>query len=142
MGQYGMKPTSRGFTLIEMMIVVAIIAILAAIAYPNYRKYALRAGRADGKDLAMRIASAEERYFTNFNRYTDKILDDLRIDPLSERGLYSAEIQLGPQEQTYVLTLTPVVGKAQEPDACQSLTINNTGYKHQTGSNTQNGACW
>ena len=125
-----------------MMIVVAIIAILAAIAYPNYRRYALRAGRADGKDLAMRIASAEERYFTNFNRYTDDFAGDLKLDPLSERRLYTASIELGPQDQTYVLTLTPVAGMAQEPDACQALTINSTGFKSQTGSNTENGACW
>lgn len=57
-------PTARptGFTLIEVMIVVAIVAILAAIAYPSYSDYAFRTRRADGKEMMMRVASAQERY--------------------------------------------------------------------------------
>ncbi|GAI02651.1 unnamed protein product, partial [marine sediment metagenome] len=51
----------KGFTLIELMIVVAVIAILAAIAYPSYTRYVYRARRADGQDLLMRIAAAQER---------------------------------------------------------------------------------
>jgi type IV pilus assembly protein PilE len=130
----------RGFTLIELMIVVAIVAIIAAIAYPSYRNYVLRSHRADGKEMAMRIASAEERYFTNFNRYTASITGDLGFSSTdSEHGYYTAAIELGDAEQTFTLSLAPA--GSQESDQCGTLTINNTGYKHQSGGET-NGKCW
>ncbi|MEB2317016.1 MAG: prepilin-type N-terminal cleavage/methylation domain-containing protein, partial [Xanthomonadaceae bacterium] len=62
-------PIQRGFTLIEVMVVVAIVAILAAIAYPSYSDYAFRARRVDGKEMMMRVAAAQERYYTNLNSY-------------------------------------------------------------------------
>lgn len=134
-----MNGKSRGFTLLEMMIVVVIIAILAAIAYPNYRRYVQRGNRADAKDLAMRIASAEERRYTNLNQYTANIADDLQMSNSSERGYYTATVQLGNAGQTYTLLLTP--GGAQQNDACGTLRINNTGYKDMTGDDS-NGKCW
>ena len=134
---------ARGFTLIELLVVVAIIAILAAIAYPSYRNYVLRAHRADGKELAMRIASAEERYFTNLNRYTSDITAStgLSMSSASEKGYYSAEIALDHDDQTYVLTLTPQ--GTQADDQCGNLTINNTGFKDWSGAKPPtNGNCW
>ncbi|MBA8887996.1 type IV pilus assembly protein PilE [Dokdonella fugitiva] len=136
-----MNRKSRGFTLIELVVVVAIIAILAAIAYPSYRNYVLRAHRADAKELAMRIASAEERYFTNLNRYTSDITGatGLNMSSTSEKSYYTAAVQTGNGNQTFVLTLTPQ--GMQAPDKCGKLTINNTGFKDKTGNET-NGKCW
>lgn len=64
------KPQA-GFTLIELVITVAIVAILAAVAYPSYQNYLMRGRRTDGKEIMQRIAAAEERFYTNRNRYTD-----------------------------------------------------------------------
>src|SRR5579875_1416722 len=61
----------RGFTLIELMVVVAIIAIIAAIAVPAYGRYAYRARRVDGQELLLRIANAQERYYATYNTYGD-----------------------------------------------------------------------
>jgi len=138
-----MNRKSRGFTLIELVVVVAIIAILAAIAYPSYRNYVLRAHRADGKELAMRIASAEERFFTNMNRYTSDITstNGLNMSDMSEKAYYQATVQTGNGDQTFVLTLAPK--GMQQPDKCGSLTINNTGFKDWTGAKPPtNGNCW
>lgn len=142
-GKHLMNRISRGFTLLEMMIVVVIIAILAAVAYPNYRRYVQRSNRADAKDLAMRIAAAEERRYTNLNRYTDQFTgdDSLQMSEVSERGLYTAQVQLGNGDQTFTLLLVP--GGSQASDACGTLTINNTGFKDWTGDKPpSNGACW
>ena len=134
-----MTGRTKGFTLIELMIVVAIIAILAAIAYPSYTNYVMRTRRADGKDLAMRIAAAEERYYTNKNAYTSDIAGELKMSDLSEKGYYKATVDPDNGDQTYVLTLEPQ--GAQADDKCGDLTINNTGYKDKSG-NENNGKCW
>ncbi|WP_320158968.1 type IV pilin protein [Marinobacter litoralis] len=60
---------SQGFTLIELMIVVAIIGIIAAIAYPSYQEYVERTRRGDAKAVLMQFASAMERFYTQNNTY-------------------------------------------------------------------------
>lgn len=137
-----MNSRAKGFTLIEMLIVVAIVAILAAIAYPAYQNYIHRTRRADGKELAMRIASAEERFFTNFNRYSSD-LGAVGVNSTSEKLYYTAEVTLDNADQTYVIKVTPDPSLPQKDDECGELTINNTGFKDWGGAHPPtNGACW
>ena len=118
---------SRGFTLLELMIVVVIIAMLASFAVPAYQRYAQRARRADGKELLMRVAAAQERYYTNFNRYAASPLtaaSSLGLTTLtSERGYYTVDSANGASgnNQSYTLTVTPVTGKASRRS--RSITI-------------------
>jgi type IV pilus assembly protein PilE len=58
-----------GFTLIELMVVVAIVAILAAIAYPSYERYVVRARRAEAQAMLWELMQQQERYYTQHNRY-------------------------------------------------------------------------
>lgn len=62
---------ARGFTLIELMITVAIVAILAAIAYPNYREYALRGQVVDATNGLSAMRADMERYFQDHRTYAD-----------------------------------------------------------------------
>ena len=64
-----MRKTNRGFTLIEAMVVVVIIAIMASIGIPSYRQYMMRAQRADGTGALLRMASAQEKFYLQNNRY-------------------------------------------------------------------------
>jgi len=131
----------RGFTLLELMIVVVIIAILAAIAIPTYSRYAIRAHRVDGQELLLRIANAQERFYATNNHYG--ALTELNYtDPaLSDKGYYSVSMNpaAASTTQTFTATAAPVGG--QTKDDCQSLTINNAGVKASTGTTT-NGSCW
>src|SRR5450432_2146677 len=137
---------SRGFTLLELMIVVVIIAVLAALAIFNYNKYGFRARRADGKEMISRVAAAEERWYTNTNAYTLNLTQLGFTNPaISENTFYSisAAVGLSGDTQTYVLTGAPQAG--QSTDVCGSLTISNTGLKTPPPGPipaNSNGNCW
>lgn len=140
---------SKGFTLIELMIVVAIVAILAAIAYPSYTNYAFRTRRADGYEMMMRVASAQERYYTNFNKYAASITDPVTATPpglgltsTSEKGYYTVTTANGTSgdAQTFKLTATPAA--VQTGDSCGPVSLDNTGLKTAPSDTGKNGKCW
>ena len=138
----------RGFSLIELMITVAIIAILAAIAYPSYTNHVMKSRRADGREMLMRVAAAQERYYTRLNAYTNTLAHLGLASGASENGYYvisSAAVAVGAggtapaTQQSYLLTATPQA--AQAADKCGNLTLNNVGTRDRSGDDT-NGRCW
>jgi type IV pilus assembly protein PilE len=136
----------RGFSLIELMVVVAIIAILSAFAVPSYLRYGLRARRADGQELLLRVANAQERYYATNNHYgsLDQLGYTTAASKLSEKGYYSLDMKLEPDSTSaieFTATAVVVAGGPQAKDDCDDLWITNTGQKGQTGSTT-NGTCW
>ncbi|HEY8682805.1 MAG TPA: type IV pilin protein [Rhodanobacter sp.] len=135
----------RGFTLVELMIVVVIIAILAAIAIPAFGRYAYRAHRVDGQELLLRIANAQERYYATNNHYGSLANIGFTAPVNSEKGYYTAaSAPAAPTtSQIYVATATPV--GAQNKDLCGPLTINNAGVKTPgpaSAASNSNGSCW
>lgn len=130
-----------GFTLIEVMIVVAIIAILAAVAVAAYGRYAYRARRADGQNLLQHIATAQERYYATFNQYTATAsnIGYSNANPVSDKGYYQVTLALTNAGQGYTATAAPQ--NAQASDVCGSLVITYTGNKTFSG-NESNGSCW
>jgi type IV pilus assembly protein PilE len=137
-----MRQRKRGFTLIEVVVVLAIIAILAAIAVPSYQNSLDRGRRADGREMLQRIAAAQERFYTNRNTYTDDLTTAAGLNlgtADSEAGHYTIAIVVPAGGQSYTLTATPQ--GVQADDACANLTVNNVGARGYSGSET-NGSCW
>ena len=147
-----LRRAAKGFSLIELMIVVAVIAILASVAYYNYSRYAFRTRRADAREMLLRVAAAEERFFTNTNTYATSTADIGNAPPLglglsttSAGGHYTISAAQGTcgDNTCYVLTATPVSGDVQANDACDALTYDNVGNKGWTGADPPtNGNCW
>lgn len=137
----------RGFTLVELMIVLVVMAVLAAIALPAYSNYGYRARRADAQKLLLAIANAEERYYAQNNVYADlaTIGYATTTTATSERGYYTATVTVSTvnslPSQGYVATATPAPQGPQARDVCTAMTISNTGLRSPMTA-TRNGTCW
>jgi type IV pilus assembly protein PilE len=136
----------RGFTLIELMIVVAIVGILAAIAYPSYQEHIRRANRADAQASLMELAQFMERNYTRLGRYTTDTTGTAPTLPFATspkdggRAIYDLSLSTV-TATSYTLQAAPRAGGPMAGDRCGSLTLTNTGLKGQaTGATTAD--CW
>lgn len=119
-----MKHISKGFTLIEVMIVVVIIGILASIAYPSYQEYVRRTNRAEGQAFLQDLAARQERYFSQNNIYTTDP-SKLGSGTGSETGRYTVTITAPAGSGGYLLTAAPSFSDTK----CGNLTLNALGEK-------------
>lgn len=134
--QHSTHASGRGFTLIEMIVVMAIIAILASIAIPNYSEYVIRSNRSAAQAFITDVASRQAQFFLDRRTYAAAIAD-LNLAPapdLAVRYAVAINVVAGPP-LAYTVTATPI--GPQLRDRCGAMTINQAGNK--TAADTR---CW
>lgn len=132
-----MRNAEKGFTLIELMITVAVIGILAAIAYPSYTEYAFRSRRVEAQNLLNDAAARQERWKAQNGKYAsvDDVGSDLAKLKLpngnaSERGYYTLTLTRAEDGSDGGYAFKATRASVQTADRkCGDFTLNATGKK-------------
>ena len=129
-----------GFTLIELMIAVAIIGVLARLAYPAYTAQIMKSRRSEAKTGLTAAAQAMERWYTERSTYVGAALGPSGIYASSStNGYYTLSIS---SQTAAGFTLTATPGGSQANDACGTFSYDQTGTKTVSGGTLSASACW
>ncbi|WP_177419198.1 type IV pilin protein [endosymbiont of Lamellibrachia barhami] len=143
---------AKGFTLIELMITLAVMAIVVAVGYPMYTDQVLKSHRVDAKSVLMQVALLQERFYTvNGNYGTDvqlgaeytNVINGVDRDGDGNGDYYTFGVDEDPDNNALTddFLLTATTAGAQTGDAdCATFTIDQTGARAATGADTDN--CW
>lgn len=147
-----------GFTLLELLITLAVITVLGVIAVTSYSDYTLRANRVDAKAALVRLAQQQERHYSVKRQYLHQSTDGKALEKLgfpsgkSEKGYYDLSVEVHPEvgEKGYLLTATPVATERQSRDKkCPGFTLDHTGEegvvgikKGDKGAEEKVAQCW
>lgn len=142
----------RGFTLIELMVTLAIVGILAMIAIPMYLNQVREARRTDARNALLELASREERYFATNSQYTENSqylgYGSSNWPITIDDGFYEMNkptVDNGNNPPTFTLTAVPVAGTDQYNDTeCMSFSVTSTGQESSLDSANADSTstCW
>jgi len=141
----------HGFTLIELMITVAVIGILAAVAFPSYTQYIVRANRSAAQSFMFTVANRQEQSMLNARSYF-AVATGTATEWTAASITVPAEVQANyvvtvasdntATPPNYTITATPSGVQAQRDTKCANLTLTQAGVKGKTGTAPSVSACW
>jgi len=145
------RNTHRGFSLIELMIVVAIIAIISAFAYPSYQRYVIKTKRSVAQNALLQVADRQQQFFMDNKRFAADItnlgfpaspyvVDDNGTPTVASDGdaVYSLTLS-NVTATTWTATAAPLHAQLSRDTYCGSLSITQTGAKGKSGASDE---CW
>jgi type IV pilus assembly protein PilE len=137
---------SDGFSLIELMVVVAIVGVLAMIILPSYQSYVLKSRRTVAINAVMDLASREARYYTTNNAYTTSMITlGYSADPMPVPATGAAYYSLSVTDNAVAkggFELTAARVGTQANDTCGNYVYNGLGLKSMSGGTASASDCW
>ena len=118
---------ASGFTLVELMVTVAIVAILLSIAVPSYAQFMKQSRRGEAESALMDIAQREQTYLLDQRAYATSLAALNTTVSVDVTTFYTVTFATGAAPPTFTITATPKAGTSQVGDP--TLTIDNTGAK-------------
>jgi len=145
------RNAQRGFSLIELMIVVAIIAIISAFAYPSYQRYVIKTKRSVAQNALLQVADRQQQFFMDNKSFAANmtnlgfpanpyVVDDSGTPTVASDGdaVYSLSLS-NVTATTWTATAAPLQGQLSRDTYCGSLSITQTGAKGKSGASDD---CW
>jgi type IV pilus assembly protein PilE len=131
------SPSSKGFTLVELLITMVVVAILAAIAFPAYVDHVMRARRSEARAALQEMAVRQQAFFLNSRTYTSTLgATGLNVAATTESGFYNLSVTNSascPIASCFQLEATPT--GPQAGDSCGTLVLTSVGTRLPAG-------CW
>ena len=145
-----------GFTLVELMVTLAVIAIISSLSVVSYRQYVRRANRVDGTSALLHLSAAEERYYLQHDQYATTAAELADPPPAglgitdTQQGLYEISVAASADGAAvgYIATATASgTGSQRDDDDCQVFTIDQSGTRGASDSGGAESAeitarCW
>lgn len=133
----------QGFTLIELMVVVAIIGILAAIVYPSYVQYVTKSNRSAAESFLLSVSNKQEQYVLDARQYAATLSALSLVTPTDVARNYSITVAANnaATPPSYTITATPINTQLANDTKCANLTLDQNGVKGIGGTGTV-ATCW
>jgi len=127
-----------GFTLIELMIVLAVLSIIVAVGYPSYQEHVKKSHRAEGMGQLLELADRMERAYSDSGTYPTDISEVYVAT--TDNGFYTLSIVTA-NNISFIVSAAPTSLGGQDKDKCKTFTLTSLGQKSISGS-VPNSQCW
>ena len=133
-----MLTKTRGFTLIELMIVLVVLAIIVAVGYPSYLEQVKKSRRAEGMGQLLELADRMERAYSDSGTYPT-VISEVYV-ATTDGGFYTLSI-VSANNVSFTVSAAPTSLGRQNDDKCETFTLTSLGQKSVSDSSL-NSHCW